>query len=265
MGKNSDARVAKSITNQIQPRGWRRLVPQPFRLIWRQIPLLTNYPKTEFEEISPDYDAYWREKRGNGLGQLSPFQQARAEAVAGLIAQKSTVLDIGCGDGAVLRYIKENVGVEAWGVDRSEIALKAAASHGVRTIQGDLSDSRVIETLPKVDYILALEVLEHMPDPELLLQALSGKARKGIIVSFPNTGYWLHRFRLLFGRAPAQWRRHPGEHLRFWTVKDTRWWVKALGWELQDLQCYEGVNGLNQLIPSWFAMGIIIMIRPNAQ
>ena len=238
-------------------------MPQPLRLVWRQLPGLFSYPKTILEEDTADYDAYWKEKRGGSLGELSLFQEKRASLVAELMEANAKVLDIGCGDGAVLNYLREQKQIEPWGIDQSEIALAQAKESGVKTIMGDLRDPKVLEATPEVDYITALEVLEHVPHPEELLRTLAPKCRKAFIVSFPNTGYWLHRLRLLFGRVPAQWRRHPGEHVRFWTIKDARWWVQAMGWELRALKTYEGLRGFNRIFPSWCAMGMILSIRPR--
>ena len=110
---------------------------------------------------------------------------------------------------------------------------------------------------------MALEVLEHLPNPESLLRALAPKCKKAVVISVPNSGYWLHRLRFLCGRVPAQWRKHPGEHLRFWTLKDLKWWVSAIGWELKELRPYEGMLGLNRLFPSWCGMGVVIKIAPK--
>ena len=239
-------------------------MPQPLRLVWRQLPGLVSYPKTILEEDTADYDAYWKEKRGGALGEFSPFQEKRARLVAELMETNAKVLDIGCGDGAVLNYLREQKQIEPWGVDLSGTALAQAEENGVKTIMGDLRDPKVLEAIPEVDYITALEVLEHVPHPEELLRALAPKCRKAFIVSFPNTGYWLYRLRLLFGRVPAQWRRHPGEHVRFWTIKDARWWIEAMGWELEQLKCYEGLDGFNRICPSWGSMGIVVKLKPRS-
>lgn len=248
-----------------EPRGWRKIVPQPLRLMWRQMPLLFSYPKNRIEEEAVDYDAYWQEKRGADVGALSPFQLARANEICELIEPNSSVLDIGCGDGAILKHLKKELNIEAWGVDQSSLALEAAKGAKVQTIQADLNETEAVQQLPEVDYITALEVLEHVPSPEPLLRALAPKCKKAFIVSVPNSGYWLYRLRLLCGRMPAQWRRHPGEHLRFWTLKDIRWWVRAMGWNLECLRCYEGLNGLNKLLPSWCAMGMVLKIKPGVE
>ena len=81
-----------------------------------------------------------------------------------------------------------------------------------------------------------------------------------MIFSFPNSGYYAHRLRFLFGRFPLQWVVHPGEHLRFWTVKDVNSWVNALKMNFIKLIVYEGVPVLNKIWPSMFGQGIIIVI-----
>ena len=140
--------------------------------------MLFSYPKETIGESEVNYDEYWKEKRGENLGELSPFQLARAIEVKQLLEPKCSVLDIGCGDGAVLKYIKHELDVIPWGADQSTYALKAAESFGVRTIHLNLNDPRSIEQLPVVDYIMALEVLEHLPNPESLIQALAPNVRR---------------------------------------------------------------------------------------
>ena len=83
-----------------------------------------------------------------------------------------------------------------------------------------------------------------------------------LIFSVPNTGYVAHRKRLLFGSFPLQWRNNPGEHLRFWTLGDMKWWLKQLNlYEKSIIKTYEGFPLLNKLWPGMFAMGIIVIIK----
>jgi 2-polyprenyl-3-methyl-5-hydroxy-6-metoxy-1,4-benzoquinol methylase len=124
----------------------------------------------------------------------------------------------------------------------------------------DISKLYNLSSLPEVDYILGLEIIEHMPNTEEFIFKIQNKSKKGLIFSFPNTGYYSHRLRLLFGRFPLQWIVRPGEHLRFWTVKDVKWWVKNLGFNLEKLIFYEGVPILNKVFPNLFSQGIIIKI-----
>jgi hypothetical protein len=108
-----------------------------------------------------------------------------------------------------------------------------------------------------------LELLEHIPHSEELMLSALGKSQKGIFISFPNTGYYRHRLRLLFGKFPLQWRVFPNEHVRFWTYTDAKWWLKSLGIQNYTLHCYKGIPLLNKILPSIFGAGMIIEISKN--
>jgi len=71
----------------------------------------------------------------------------------------------------------------------------------------------------------------------------------------------VYRLRLLFGKFPAQWRVHPGEHVRFWTARDLRWWLLAQGIENYKIFYYEGIPLLNKIVPSLFAAGFVVYIQ----
>lgn len=222
---------------------------------------LRRYPEVNLSEVvKVDYDKYWSKKRDGKKAVLSSWQKQRADYVLRMIERESSILDLGCGDGAVLKYLKEKGGINGIGVDISDEILKKAAEIGVKTIKIDISKLENLEKLPEVDYILGFEIIEHMPNTEEFIFKIQKKAKKGIIFSFPNTGYYTHRLRLLFGRFPLQWIQNPGEHLRFWTVKDLRWWVSSMGFNLDKLVIYEGLPFLNKIFPSFFGQGIIVKL-----
>lgn len=230
---------------------------QKLKEIYKQI---TYYPKLILEET--DYDEYWRNKREGNLGYANSWQKQRGDWILDRIEEGSTVLDIGCGDGAVLLYMKSKKEFKAIGVDISDLVLDFLNSKGIETIKLDINDFSSIEKLPEVDYIMMLEVLEHMPNPEKFLKLVMKKARKGVFFSFPNTGYISYRLRLLFGSFPVQWRVHPGEHLRFWTYRDLKWWLKELGlYEKSEIYVYEGIPVLNKLWKSLFGAGFVVEVR----
>jgi methionine biosynthesis protein MetW len=180
------------------------------------------------------------------------------------LSEGASVLDIGCGDGAVLLYLKRNKNLHAFAADISEKALGYLETQGVKTIRFDLNRPEEIPSLPEVDHILLLEVLEHMQNPEAFLKRIEAKARRSVIFSFPNTGYFAYRIRLLLGRTPMQWRSHPGEHLRFWTHQDLVWWLTALGYAGRaTIRVYEGLPILNRLWGGLFAMGFVVRINSS--
>ena len=210
--------------------------------------------------FSVDYDLYWQRRGGIRQRGLSAWQKERADIAARIIERGSSVIDLGAGDGSMLVYLREKINIKPIGIETSKDSLEALRQNGIETVEADINDFRALATLPEVDYITGFEVLEHTPNPEAILDALRGKARKGMIFSFPNTGYYLHRLRLLCGRFPLQWIAHPGEHLRFWTVADVRSWVPQTGYELCALVVYQGLPGLNKLLPTLFAQGIVISL-----
>lgn len=205
-----------------------------------------------------DYDSYWKDKRGATMGALNSFQEARAEWILPRITPGSTVLDVGCGDGAVLQYLAKRASFHAIGADVSAVALEYLQTRGIQTLTFNINDFEAIHALPEVDHIILFEILEHMQNPERFLKLIQTKARKSIFFSFPNSGYFAYRLRLLFGRSIKQWRLHPGEHLRYWTYADLEWWLRELSLDKRtEFSVYEGLPLLNRLWPSLFGMAFV--------
>lgn len=209
-----------------------------------------------------DYDGYWAERRGDKMGLLSDFQKKRARIVKKYLKDNMTIKDIGCGDGSILVYLSRRVCFDKmYGADVSEKALKHIEKQGLIPVKIDITKIEDIRHLPDTDYTVILEMLEHVPNPEEILLELIKGTKDKIVFSIPNTGFIGYRLRLLFGSFPLQWKFHPGEHLRFWTYSDIKWWLKELGLRTRsEIVLYEGVPVLNKLMPSLFSMGIIVVI-----
>ena len=217
-------------------------------------------PKLSVQSLS--YDEYWKVKRGEGFGILNEYQRKRVEWISSRLEPGDIVLDVGCGDGVVILELQKKISVKTIGADISDLALSYLDKKGIEVIKCDLTDLSSIDDLPVVDHILLLEVLEHMPQPEEFLLKIKKKARKSVVFSFPNTGFISYRLRLLFGRFPVQWRINPGEHLRFWTYNDLKWWLQELGLKKNaEISTYEGLPFFNKLFPSIFAAALISQIR----
>lgn len=235
---------------------------------WRTI---VAYPQKALPLAGEDYDAYWNQK-SPGRAVLSPWQKRRADLVVAGIMDDGTpspvIADIGCGDGTILAYVARQIpGARVVGYDSSEVALTLARGSGVHeTHRLDARTDRTLSAVAPCDYILLLETLEHLADAEEVLRTAVSKARRGVFVSVPNTGFFTYRLRLLGGKFPAQWIRFPNEHLRFWTLADMRWWTKALGFVDARVATYQGVPFLNRLWPSMFAGGLFVFVgaqRPS--
>lgn len=218
--------------------------------------LILHTPALVLEDT--DYDAYWRDKRGPHMGSISPFQKQRADWILPRIEREATVLDIGCGDGGVLLYLLQHRDLAPIGADISDYALQFLQKRGIATVKLDFRRPEHLDCLPEVDHIILFEVLEHIPNPEQVLKRVERKAAKSIFFSFPNTGYLPYRIRMLFGSFVVQWRLHPGEHLRFWTYRDLKGWLRELGYEgRSSMHIYEGIPLLNRVWGGLFGMAFV--------
>ena len=223
-----------------------------------------KYPKLI---LDVNYDEYWDDKRNGCLGELNSFQKNRASVILKIIDDNSSIKDLGCGDGAILKFILKNkTNIRCLGADVSEHVLSSLAKYDISPLQLNLNDGEAVRCLELTDYTLMLEVLEHISNPESLLLAVLENTSRKVIFSIPNSGFIAHRLRLLFGSFPLQWRLNPSEHLRFWTAADLIWWLNELRLSKQsEVIYYEGIPILNKLFPKLFAMGIIVTIDMSSK
>jgi methionine biosynthesis protein MetW len=226
------------------------------RLTWRLV-----FHRPPIGTASTDYDAYWHERLGAGQGELNAFQAFRARWIAKRVKAGARILDVGCGDGGILDYLRREAGALPVGADVSPYVLEILARKGIEAVKLDLNAGG-ISALPGADHVLLLEVLEHVQNPESLLRDALAKASKSVFFSVPNTGYFPYRLSLLMGRFPVQWRVHPGEHVRYWTLRDMRWWLAELGLkDCSEVAVYRGIPGVNRILPGMFGMGMIVEVR----
>ncbi len=225
-----------------------------------------GYPETARVGVV-DYDDYWDSKAQSGLGKLSQWRLRRAQVFASLVKRGDRVLDLGVGDGALLQYLIAQRGIDGYGLDISPKAVAFCRAQGLKVALSDITrpmGDNLAEHFPEIDqfdYVILSEIIEHVPDPESLLDSLRPFARQAIIVSIPNTGFHQHRLRLLLGRFPLQWVVTPGEHLRFWTLADFRWWTRQIGFRISAEIPYEGTPVLKSLYPSLFAAAFVYVLR----
>ncbi len=231
-----------------------------FANTYRQFKRLFIYPSTARVGLL-DYDVYWDTKLDTNIGQLSPWRRKRAQVFTDLVSEGDRVLDLGVGDGALLTYMMERKKIDAFGLDVSPKAVEYCQAHGLDVVLADINKPISDFLSGQYDYIICSEIIEHLPDPEGLLNSLRPFVRKGIIVSIPNTGFYQHRLRLLFGRFPLQWVVTPGEHLRFWTRADFRWWTKQINFGIRREVPYEGTRLLKDLWPSLFAAAFVYVLQ----
>ena len=227
---------------------------------YRALRRLWIYPKTaHVGEVN--YDEYWDNKASDSMGQLSDWRLRRAQVFTSLVSAGDWSMDLGVGDGALLRYMLDHQQITAYGLDVSPKAVEFCRAQGLDVDLADVNAPISGYLNEAYDYIIMSEIIEHLPDPERLLKDLQAYARKGLVVSIPNTGFHQHRLRLLLGRFPLQWVVTPGEHLRYWTRADFHWWARQIGFTIVREVPYEGTPWLKNLWPGLFAAGCVFVLR----
>jgi len=153
-------------------------------------------------------------KNGNG----TVTQRPDFAAIAGWVGMGSSVLDLGCGDGSLLRYLKESRRVTGYGVEIDDDRVLACVKSGVNVIQGDLERGLSEFESHSFDYVVLSQTLQAIMDGERIINDMLRVGREGI-VTFPNFGYWRNRLQVLGGHMPVsdnlpyQWHDTPNVHL----------------------------------------------------
>jgi len=144
--------------------------------------------------------------------------------IADMIEPAARVLDIGCGDGALLGYLVSEKGADARGVELSQSGVNACVGRGLSVIQGDADRDLDAYPLGAFDVVVLSQTLQATRNPRRVLETLVRIGDRAI-VSFPNFGYWRVRLGLLaHGRMPVtplldhQWYDSPNIHLC--TIRD---------------------------------------------
>ncbi|TAJ76695.1 MAG: methionine biosynthesis protein MetW [Gallionellaceae bacterium] len=139
-------------------------------------------------------------------------------AIAAWIPQGASVLDLGCGDGSLLQYLKRERNVRGYGVEISDAGIVACIESGVNVIQNDLDSGLKDFESNSFDYVILSQTLQATRHTEPLIQEILRVGHEGI-VSFPNFGYWKARLNVLRGHMPVseelpyQWYDTPNVHL----------------------------------------------------
>ncbi len=146
------------------------------------------------------------------------------QLVAGLVAKGSRVLDVGCGDSALLAHLAATKAVDARGIELSMAGVRGAVSQGLSVIQGDADTDLAGYPDNAFDYVILSKTLQATRDPRGVLTNLLRIGRRAI-VSFPNFAYWRNRWQIAIGgRMPMHealsyaWWETPNIH--FCTISD---------------------------------------------
>lgn len=145
------------------------------------------------------------------------------DVISGWIKPGHRVLDLGCGDGTLLKHLIDTRGVKGWGVEIEDANVLAAIKNGINVIQGNLEHGLDEFADQAVDHVVLSRTLQTVRHTEGILREMLRVGREAV-VSFPNFAYWKNLRSVLDGRMPVsedlpyQWYDSP--NVRFFTLLD---------------------------------------------
>jgi methionine biosynthesis protein MetW len=145
------------------------------------------------------------------------------QSIAALVPHGSRVLDLGCGDGAMLDYLQRERGCTGYGIEIADGNVLACVKRGVDVIQLNLDEGLSMFDDGSFDVVLQIDTLQHLRNTETMLVETARVGRVGI-VAFPNFAHWPNRLAIARGRMPVtkrlpyQWYDTP--NIRVGTYKD---------------------------------------------
>ena len=157
--------------------------------------------------------------------------------IADWIPPGANVLDLGCGDGALLAHLKSEKGCRGYGVEIDAAEVLACARRGVDVVQQNIEEGLEMFGGGRFDVCVLSMAIQATHQTEQVLREMSRIASVGI-VSFPNFGHWYHRWAMMRGRMPVtrempyQWYDTPNLHLT--TVRDFELLLKLLDLDIEE-------------------------------
>jgi len=191
------------------------------------------------------------------------------QLIAGMVAPRSRVLDIGCGDGALLAHLAAEKRVDGRGIELSQAGVNACVRGGLSVIQGDADNDLDAYPTGAFDYAILSQTLQATRHPARVLESLARIGRHAI-VSFPNFGHWRIRLQLLLGGTMPRsglltydWWETPNIHLC--TIRDFVALTASLGLAIEEARMLDqhgrpiGVSGVGRMANLLADQGVFLL------
>jgi methionine biosynthesis protein MetW len=159
------------------------------------------------------------------------------QSIARQVPPGSRVLDLGCGDGALMAHLQATRACTGYGVEIDDAKVLACIQRGVNVLQLNLEDGLAVFEDGSFDVVLQIDTLQHLRNAETMLRETARVGRTGVVV-FPNFAHWPNRFAVLQGRMPVtkrlpyQWFDTP--NIRVGTFADFEVLARNCGLRVED-------------------------------
>ena len=158
------------------------------------------------------------------------------KVIANLIDKDRRVLDVGCGDGTLMKFLKDNKNIDCRGMEISKSKVQKCIEKGLTVIEGNAEKDLIQFPDKSFDYAVLSQTLQAFLNPELVINELLRVGKKAI-VTIPNFGYWKVRLHLLTKGTmpitktlPDEWYNTPNLHMC--TIKDFVYFVKSRNFKI---------------------------------
>lgn len=184
--------------------------------------------------------------------------------IAHWVGPGSRVLDLGCGDGAMLDYLQRDKRCSGYGVEIDDAKIPRCVQRGINVIQQNLEDGLAMFADDAFDTVLCLSALQMMRHVEVVLRDIARVGREAI-VSFPNFAHWPHRLSLLMGRMPVseslpyEWYDTP--NLRCATIRDFEDLAAEVGLEVIERVALKADGTPVGFLPNWRGSLAVFRLR----
>ena len=185
------------------------------------------------------------DRKENGL-------RADLRAVAEMVKPGEKALDLGCGDGALLRFLVDSKGVTGRGVELSEAGVLACVRLGLSVRQGNLQEGLKDYPDAAFDTVILSQTLPYLNDPAFIIAEMLRVGRRAV-VSFPNWGHWRCRLGLLLGGRfpsaadlPQAWETPP--RARPLTIRDFEVFCQRSGFRVASRTFLRGAHRMRTTV-----------------
>ena len=191
------------------------------------------------------------------------------KVIADLIKKDTRVLDVGCADGTLMKFLKDNKNIDIRGLEISKDKVQECIAKGLTVIEGNAEKDLKQFPEKSFDYVVLSQTLQAFLNPEVVINELLRVGKKAI-VTIPNFGYWKVRLHLLTKGTmpitktlPDEWYNTPNLHMC--TIKDFVYFVKSRNFKIfkslaLNNQNISIINNTNLGIKNLFAdLGIFLI------